>query len=99
MAHVLLAISGVSALYGLFVLLSAVLGELSKAVVGGTVLFLYGIFTFLTNGVRRFSVFRLMTGDTYFLRGEIPWLGVLACVAFATTLMYASVRIIERRDF
>jgi len=99
MAHVLLAMSGVSALYGLFVLLSAVLGELSKAVVGGAVLFLYGIFTFLTNGVRRFSVFRLMTGDTYFLRGEIPWLGVLACIAFATTLMYASVRIIERRDF
>jgi hypothetical protein len=68
-------------------------------VAGGAVLFLYGMFTFLTNGVREFSVFRLMTGDTYFLRGEIPWLGVLACLAFAATLMYASVRIVERRDF
>ena len=99
MAHTLLAVIGASSLYGLFVFLSAVLGELSKAVLGGTLLFLYGMFTFLTNGVRRFSVFRLMTGDTYFLRGEIPWLGVLVCIAFAATLMYASVRIVERRDF
>ena len=62
-------------------------------------LFLYGMFTFLTDGVRKFSVFRLMTGDTYFLRGEIPWLAVIASLAFAATLMYASVRIVERRDF
>jgi hypothetical protein len=39
-----------------------------------------------------------MTGDTYFLRGEVPWLGVLACLAFAGSLMYASVRIVERRE-
>jgi hypothetical protein len=99
MAHALLALIGVSTLYGLFVLLSALLGELSKAVAGGAVLLLYGMFTFLTDGVRRLSVFRLMTGDTYFLRGEIPWLGAVACIAFAATLMYASVRIVERRDF
>jgi hypothetical protein len=99
LAHALLAVSGVSALYGLFVFLSTVAGEASKAVAGGAVLFLYGMLTFLTNGVRRFSVFRLMTGDTYFLRGEIPWLGVLCCVACAATLMYASVLVVERRDF
>jgi hypothetical protein len=99
MAHILLATSGVSAFYGLFVFLSTALGELGKAVLGGAVLFLYGMFTFLANGVRRFSVFRLMTGDTYFLRGEIPWLAVFACLAFAATLMYSSVRMVERRDF
>jgi hypothetical protein len=99
MTHALLAVSGVSALYGLFVFLSTVLGELNKAVLGGAVLFLYGMFTFLTDGVRRFSVFRLMTGDMYFLHGQIPWLAVLACITFAAILIYASVRIVERRDF
>jgi hypothetical protein len=99
MMHALLAMSGVSALYGLFVFLSTLLGELSKAVLGGAVLFLYGMLTFLTSGVRRFSVFRLMTGDTYFLRGEIPWLAALASITFAAMLIYASVRIVERRDF
>jgi len=57
------------------------------------------MFTFLTDGVRRLSVFRLMTGETYSLRGEIPWLAVLACLAVAATLIYASVRIVEWRDF
>ena len=86
------------ALYGLFIFLAAVLGELSKAVLGGAVLFLYGAFTFLTDGVRRLSVFRLMTGDTFFLRGEIPWLGVLASITLGAVLIYASLRMVERRD-
>jgi hypothetical protein len=98
-AHALLAVSGASALYGLFVLLSTLLGETGKAVAGGALLLLYGMFTFLTNGVRRWSVFRLMTGDTLFLRGEVPWLGVLAAVALAAALLLASLRIVERRDF
>lgn len=98
-AHALLAITGALALYGLFVFLSSTLGELAKAVAGGAILILYGMFTFLTNGVRQYSVFRLMTGDTYFLRGEIPWLGIVVCVAFALASMYASVVVVERRDF
>lgn len=99
MVHAVLAISGATALYGLFVFLSATLGELSKALLGGAILFLYGMFTFLTNGVRQYSVFRLMSGDTYFLRGEIPWLGILSCAGFALISMYASVLVVERRDF
>ncbi len=99
MIHALLATIGVTSLYGLFVFLAVTLGELAKAVAGGAFLLLYGAVTFLTSGVRRYSVFRLMTGDTYFLGGGIPWLGVAASIAVAATLMYASVRIVERRDF
>jgi hypothetical protein len=97
-AHALLATAGALGLYGVFVFLSATLGELPKAVAGGTLLFLYGAFTFLTDGVRRFSVFRLMTGDTYFESGVIPWLGIGTSIALATTLVYASIRIVEGRD-
>jgi hypothetical protein len=99
MVHALLATFGAAALYGLFVFLSATLGELQKAVLGGTLLFLYGMFTFLVTGVRKYSVLRLMTGDTYFLRGEIPWLGLFVCVTFALASMYASLLVVERRDY
>jgi hypothetical protein len=99
MTHALLATAGVTSLYALFVFLAVTLGELPKAVAGGAFLLLYGAFTFLTSEVRSYSVFRLMTGDTYFLRGEIPWLGVAASLAFAAALIYASIRIVERRDF
>lgn len=97
--HAWLALVGVAALYGLFVFLSATVGELNKAMLGGAVLLLYGLLTFLIDGVRRYSVFRLMTGDTYFLTGEIPWAGVVACCAFSLAMMLASVRIVEGRDF
>jgi hypothetical protein len=40
-----------------------------------------------------------MTGDTYFLRREVPWLGLIACLTFGTALVYASLRIVEHRDF
>ena len=40
-----------------------------------------------------------MTGDTYFLRGEIPWPGVLASLAVAATLVYGSIRLVEQRDY
>jgi uncharacterized membrane protein YidH (DUF202 family) len=97
--HALLAVGGVAALYGLFAFLSATLGELNKAILGGAILVLYGLFTFLIGGVRRYSVFRVMTGDTYFLSGEIPWVGLVACCVFSLALMFASVRVVERRDF
>ena len=97
--HAWLALVGVAALYGLFVFLSATVGELNKAMLGGAFLFLYGLLTFLIPGVRRYSVFRVMTGDMYFLGGDIPWSGLVACCAFALALMVASIRVVERRDF
>jgi hypothetical protein len=99
LVHALLAVGGVSALYGLFAFLSATLGELNKALLGGAILALYGLLTFLVGGVRTYSVFRLMTGDTYFLSGEIPWRALVACCGSALVLMWASVRVVERRDF
>ena len=99
MMHALLAVAGVTAFYGLFVLLSAMLGELSKAVAGIAILFLYGMFTFLIDGVRQRSIFRLMTGDTYFLCGEVPWLAIAACVSFGLICVFGALTIVDRRDY
>jgi hypothetical protein len=96
--HALVATAGATALYGLFVFLSAMVGETGKAVLGISTLFLYAMFTFLVGGVRQYSILRVMTGDTYFLRGEVPWLGGAACVAAGLALMYAGLRVAERRD-
>ena len=95
----LLAVVGATALYGLFVFLSAMLGETGKAVLGVSLLFLYAMFTFLIGGVRQYSILRVMTGDTYFLRGEVPWLAGAGCIGAGLALMYAGLRVAERRDF
>jgi len=95
----LLAVAGAGALYALFVFFSATLGEMAKGILGCATLFLFGLFTFLVDGVQRYSIFRLMTGDMYFLRGEIPWLGIAGSVCASLLLIAGSVAIVERRDY
>ena len=45
------------------------------------------------------NVYHVMSGETYFRYGKIPWLGLLASLAVSALMMFAAVRIYERRDF
>ncbi len=45
------------------------------------------------------NVYHVMSGETYFRYGQIPWPGLLASLASAALMMFAAVRIYERRDF
>jgi hypothetical protein len=45
------------------------------------------------------NVYHVMSGETYFRYGKIPWLGLLASLAVSAAMMFAAVRIYERRDF
>jgi hypothetical protein len=45
------------------------------------------------------NVYHVMSGETYFRYGQIPWLGLFACLAVSALMMFAAVRIYERRDF
>jgi hypothetical protein len=44
-------------------------------------------------------VYHVMSGETYFRYGRIPWPGLLASLAVSALMMFAAVRIYERRDF
>jgi hypothetical protein len=45
------------------------------------------------------NVYHVMSGETYFRYGKIPWLGLLASLALSALMMLTAVRIYERRDF
>lgn len=45
------------------------------------------------------NVYHLMSGETYFRYGRIPWPGLLASLAASASMMFAAVRVYERRDF
>jgi ABC-2 type transport system permease protein len=47
----------------------------------------------------RWNVFHLMSGETYFRYGQIPWLELLIWLAIAAAILFLAVRIYERRDF
>jgi hypothetical protein len=45
------------------------------------------------------NILGLMAGESYFYHGQIPWLGLLISLAVSALMMFAAVRICERRDF
>jgi hypothetical protein len=49
--------------------------------------------------VAPYGLFRVMTGETYFRSGQVPWAGLLASGAVATALLYGAVLNFARRDF
>jgi len=55
--------------------------------------------------LRRFNVWRLVTGDylidgnTYLLWEHLPWLGIVASLSAAGLILLASVVAVQRRDF
>ena len=46
-----------------------------------------------------FSVYSVMSAESYFRSGRLPWLGLLGSAAASTALCYAAVVNIQRRDF
>jgi hypothetical protein len=47
----------------------------------------------------RYGVFRLMSGETYFLSGHVPWVGLLIVVTASAAMLYGAVSNVARRDF
>jgi len=45
------------------------------------------------------GLFRLMSGDTYFRTGSLPWMGFLTTAVLASALLYSAAETLERRDF
>ncbi|HEV8579585.1 MAG TPA: hypothetical protein VGX68_10950 [Thermoanaerobaculia bacterium] len=46
-----------------------------------------------------FSLYRLMSGETYFRTGRLPWGGLLAATAVSVSLHAAAIARLTRRDF
>jgi ABC-type transport system involved in multi-copper enzyme maturation permease subunit len=46
-----------------------------------------------------FGLFRVMSGETYFKTGALPWAGFLTTAVLASALLYSAAETLERRDF
>jgi ABC-type transport system involved in multi-copper enzyme maturation permease subunit len=45
------------------------------------------------------SIFSVMSGESYFRTGTLPWTGMLTSAVLATALLYSAAETLERRDF
>ena len=53
----------------------------------------------LVQDVLPFGVFRVMSGESYFRSGQLPWLGLLASAAVSAAMLYGAAINVERRDY
>jgi len=49
--------------------------------------------------IPQLAIFSVMSGESYFRTGTLPWVGFLTSAALATALLYSAVESLERRDF
>jgi len=100
--HALLLSLGGMVFISLTFLLTAVFNDQWKVLVIGISIALGLFFPFIFRSPDEFpwwNVYHVMSGETYFRYGEIPWPGLLASLAVSALMMFAAVRIYERRDF
>ena len=50
-------------------------------------------------GLSRYSIFRVMNGETYFRGRGLPWLGLLTSAGVSMATLYAAIKNIARQDF
>jgi hypothetical protein len=97
--HSLILSAGGFGLFGLAVFLRTTGSDLGAFLAVCTVVVVWGGITFFAKDLTPYSLFRVMNGADYFFYHRIPWTGLGISTAAAVALVYASVRIVERRDF
>jgi hypothetical protein len=53
----------------------------------------------LVRGLPRFGPFSVMSAETYFRSGAVPWLGLIASAALSAAALYGAARNMARQDF
>lgn len=100
LVHSLCVFCGASIFYGLSFLLSTEFSDIWKPLL--IALAAAMVLNFTEQGLREnapLGLFRVMSGETYFDNGQVPWLGLLGSTLTAAALLYAAVLNTARRDF
>lgn len=86
--------------FGLAFFLSTVFSDVWRpALIAAAIFYALSFVEQITSGLSGRGVVAVMSGESYFRAGQIPWIGLLVSAAAALALIYGSFVNIERRDF
>jgi ABC-type transport system involved in multi-copper enzyme maturation permease subunit len=95
-----LTVVGGFAFYSFASLLSSIFADqLKPIVIGVMVTFILNMLPILGQAFERFSIYTVMSGQSYFKGGGLPWVGLGVSLALSVVMFVLSLRIIERKDF
>ena len=100
LVHALCFFVAVSVFFSLASLLSTVFGDPWRPLmIAVFAAILIGLFGQVSRELWRFSIFRVMSAESYFRAGVVPWVGLLICAAASAALQIVAAMNIARRDF
>jgi hypothetical protein len=86
--------------YSLALLLSTVFSDVWRPLlIACGVAFAWALLDFVLRDLAPFSIFRVMSAETYFRTGSLPWLGLIASAAISASVLYGAAVNFARRDF
>lgn len=90
----------VSVFFALAMLLSTMFDDLLRPLlVACAIAVVVGLSSLVFEGLARYGIYALMSGETYFRTGAMPWAGLLASAALSSAIFYAAIVNISARDF
>jgi hypothetical protein len=97
LAHGLCMFVAATVLFGVAAFLSTVFDDLWRPLL--ITCLLAAVLAMTSSLQGKFSLARVMSGETYFYSGVMPWIGLAICIVLSASVIYAGARILERRDF
>ncbi len=89
-----------AAFFSLALLLSTVFGDLWRPLlIALAIAVVWAVCQQIFRELSPYSIFRVMNGETYFRRGELPWPGLMASAAASAAMVYGAATNLARRDF
>jgi hypothetical protein len=100
LVHALCWFSAGAVFYSLALLLSTVFSDIWRPLLlACTVAFALAMAELVFRDLAPYSLFRVMSAESYFRTGSLPWLGVAASAAISASVLYGAARNFARRDF
>jgi len=100
LVHALCWFSAGAVFYSLALLLSTVFSDIWRPLLlACTVAFALAMAELVFRDLAPYSLFRVMSAESYFRTGSLPWLGVAASAAISAGVLYGAARTFARRDF
>ena len=100
LVHGLCMFAAAAVFFGLAFLLSTVFDDLWRPLlIACAVAFLLATIELAAGNAAPFGIFRVMSADSYFRSGSIPWIGLFVTLTVTAGLLYSATVNIENRDF
>jgi len=100
LVHALCMFAAATVFFSLAFLLSTVFSDMWRPwLLACAVAVVLSIVAFAAPELSPYSIFNVMSGESYFWHGRLPWLGLVASAALSAAMLFGAMRNVAHQDF